>query len=151
MEKGKLRHWRHNYWDIWLGGGGREGGGYIDRRDLLCWGKKSILTTHTHLGSIDSVETIRSPIISPQLTQAERLPLTQTEERLSGEKRGSKQCVSDPWGFNTDPYPWIGTTRWRILFFSSVVFKMPTKNKFVCLLLTVGIFTYPKSSKTTSF
>ena len=40
--------------------------------------------------------------------------------------------VLDPWHFGTDPYPWIRTTdlRIRILLFSSVADKMPTKNYF---------------------
>ncbi len=56
----------------------------------------------------------------------------------------------DSWRFDTDPHPRIRTTglriRIRILPFSSVTFKMPTKSNFfppkffVCLLLTVGTF-----------
>jgi hypothetical protein len=51
--------------------------------------------------------------------------------------------VADPWHFGVDPDPdldprihasdqWI-RMRIRILLFSSLTFKMPTKNEFVCL------------------
>ncbi len=47
--------------------------------------------------------------------------------------------VPDSWHFGTDPDPRIHTfdyrIRIRILLFSSVAFKTPTKNNFVCLFL----------------
>ncbi len=59
--------------------------------------------------------------------------------------------VSNPLGFDMDLDPRIHTTglRIRILLFSSVAFKMPTKNQqrivfflsFLCLLFSSGTFT----------
>jgi hypothetical protein len=83
--------------------------------------------------------------------------------RLGGPKL-PKQCsiithssVVDPWYFGTDPDPRIrASDQWiriRILLFSSLTFKMPTKkNYFFCLLLFEGtvppftsFFQYKKS------
>ncbi len=43
--------------------------------------------------------------------------------------------TQDPWHFETDPHPWIRTLAHWILLFSSVAFKMPSKNKFFCFLM----------------
>jgi hypothetical protein len=68
-----------------------------------------------------------------------------------------KTIVVDPWHFGTDPHPWIRTTdiRIRILLFSSVADKMPTKTKFFsrvfCLLHFEGtctsVLNSPKKSE----
>ncbi len=66
--------------------------------------------------------------------------------------------VPDPWSFDMDPDPWKLTVHWlririRILLFSSLAFKITTKNKFfplsffVFLLLIVGTFTSVKAMK----
>ncbi len=59
-------------------------------------------------------------------------------------KNPNRTSVVDPWHVGTDPDPRVRTTdlRIRILLFTSVMFKMPTKKYFLSFLLIFeGTFT----------